>query len=439
MKWWKTITIGVVLLGLVTPAGLVYGWGTFRLNQEIAWLKKNHRPTNWDEFYQKYPPTPRDAPECQQLQRAIPLMANELYNQRYTYLLCNYNPNYSYLFFKKQTEKLTTEERKFIVQTLAETREFRHRMYKLLDLPPVTVKNKPENDLLEPEIRAFDQLIDLEKYRYFMACHGRDFSTALNALENNRKAVLISIRMRLGYLPNPYSDICQPDDLINIDEIPVVFLRRLLEYSRQETAAINEFHHRYVDYHNVEAIVLPVTSLVGHSMREYHQEPLPAILAFSFPLNRARRLQMMRTGEPVLFCEKYAVMRQPVFNNSKLARWLLIFCRGKYYYYGESFFNDFITDDNRYPCWIIQDRRVIETGIAAELYRRKYGKLPETLASMVPEFIAAIPLDPFDSRPLNYMRSSDQACRIMSGRKSGCVFDLKPRLARENRSGTAEL
>ncbi|MFA5203597.1 MAG: hypothetical protein WC708_04250 [Lentisphaeria bacterium] len=102
MKWWKTITISVVLLGLVIPAGLVYGWGKFRLNQEIAWLKKNHRPTNWDEFYQKYPPTPRDAPEHQQLQRAIPLMANELYNQRYTYLLCNYNPNYSYLFLKNK-------------------------------------------------------------------------------------------------------------------------------------------------------------------------------------------------------------------------------------------------------------------------------------------------------------------------------------------------
>lgn len=309
----------------------------------------------------------------------------------------------------------------------------------MLDLPPVTIKNKPESDLLEPEIRAFDQLIDLEKYRYFLACHDRDFPTALEALENNRKAVLISIKMRLGYLPNPYSDVCHPDDLINIDEIPVAFLQRLLEYSRQEAAAINEFHHRYVDYHNVETIVLPVTSLVGHSMREYHQEPLLAIWAFSFPLNRARRLQMMRTGEPVLFCEKYAVTRQYKLNNSKLARWLIVFFSGKYYNYGESFFNDFITDDNRCLCWIIQDRRVIETGIAAELYRRKYGKLPETLASMVPELIAAIPRDPFDSRPLDYMRISDHACRIMSGRKSGYVFELKPRPAKENRLGTAEL
>ena len=417
-----------MFLGLMTLAVLVYEWGNFRLAQEIAWLKKNHRPTNWDEFYQKYPPTPLDAPEYQQLQRASPLMKTDLYNDKYYYLR-----------FKKQTEPLTDEERKFIVQILAETREFRHRMYKLLDLPPVTIKNKPEDNILEPEIRAFDQLIDLEKSRYFLACHDRDFSTALDALENNRKALLISIKMHRGYIPNPYWNICRPDDLINIDEIPVAFLQRLLEYSRQETAAINEFHHRQADYYNVETIVLPITSLVGHSMREYHQEPSPAILAFSFPLNRAKRLQMMRTGEQVLFCEKYTVTRQIKFANSKLARLLLGLCRGKYYYYGESFFNDFISDDNLYPCWIIQDRRVIETGIAAELYRRKYGKLPETLASMVPELIAAIPRDPFDSRPLNYMRSSDHACRIMSNRKSGYVFELKPRPVRETRLGTTEL
>jgi len=428
MTWRKHVIISAPFLGIVILAVLVYEWGNFRLAQEITWLKKNHRPTNWDEFYQKYPPTPRDAPEYKQLQSAISLMVTDLYTRK------------SYYIARKQkTEPLTDEERKQVVQTLEETKEFRHRMYKLLDLPPVTIKNDPERQLREPEVRAFDQLIELEKYRYFLACHDRDVATARNALENNRKALLGWIKMGMAYLPNPYSNICHPDDLININEIPVDFLQRLLEYSRHETAEINEFHHRYADYYNVATIALPVTSLVGYCMHEYHQEPVPAMCAFSFPLNRARRLRMMRTGEQVPFCEKYTVTRQFKFANSKLAQLLLEFCRGKYYYYGESFFNDCLSDDNLTLCWIIQDRRVIETGIAAELYRRKYGKLPETLASMVPEWIAAIPQDPFDSRPLNYMRFSDQACRIMSNRKSGYVFELKPRPVRENRLGTADL
>ena len=41
--------------------------------------------------------------------------------------------------------------------------------------------------------------------------------------------------------------------------------------------------------------------------------------------------------------------------------------------------------------------------IAAARYRRKYGSLPPTLETLVPEFLAEVPHDPFDrSRPLGY-------------------------------------
>jgi hypothetical protein len=48
----------------------------------------------------------------------------------------------------------------------------------------------------------------------------------------------------------------------------------------------------------------------------------------------------------------------------------------------------------------IASRNLILAGIAAERYSRKYGKLPENLDAMVPEFLSAIPDDPFTGEPL---------------------------------------
>ena len=46
--------------------------------------------------------------------------------------------------------------------------------------------------------------------------------------------------------------------------------------------------------------------------------------------------------------------------------------------------------------------RSMETVFACRRYRAKHGRYPETLDELVPEFIAAVPLDPFDGKPLRY-------------------------------------
>lgn len=46
--------------------------------------------------------------------------------------------------------------------------------------------------------------------------------------------------------------------------------------------------------------------------------------------------------------------------------------------------------------------RSMETVFACRRYRAKHGRYPETLDDLVPEFIAAVPLDPFDGKPLRY-------------------------------------
>jgi hypothetical protein len=48
-------------------------------------------------------------------------------------------------------------------------------------------------------------------------------------------------------------------------------------------------------------------------------------------------------------------------------------------------------------------------GLAAERYRLKYGRWPETLDALVPEFLPAVPADPYDGRPLRYRRLPEGA------------------------------
>jgi len=47
--------------------------------------------------------------------------------------------------------------------------------------------------------------------------------------------------------------------------------------------------------------------------------------------------------------------------------------------------------------------RCIDTAIAIERYRRREGRLPESLAELVPDFLEAVPIDPFDGKPVRYV------------------------------------
>jgi len=47
-------------------------------------------------------------------------------------------------------------------------------------------------------------------------------------------------------------------------------------------------------------------------------------------------------------------------------------------------------------------RRVVVTAIALKRFQLRRGKLPETLAELVPEFLKTVPIDPNDGNPLHY-------------------------------------
>jgi hypothetical protein len=58
-------------------------------------------------------------------------------------------------------------------------------------------------------------------------------------------------------------------------------------------------------------------------------------------------------------------------------------------------------------------RRVVLTAIAAERYRQKNSQFPTQLQDLVPEFLDAVPQDPFDNQPLRY-RMQDTGAIIYS-------------------------
>ncbi|MDB6076516.1 MAG: hypothetical protein JWO82_263 [Akkermansiaceae bacterium] len=57
---------------------------------------------------------------------------------------------------------------------------------------------------------------------------------------------------------------------------------------------------------------------------------------------------------------------------------------------------------------------LLRSGIAVERYRLKHGHVPETLDRLVPEFLPAVPEDPFSGKPLRYRVKSDGSPWIWS-------------------------
>ena len=49
-----------------------------------------------------------------------------------------------------------------------------------------------------------------------------------------------------------------------------------------------------------------------------------------------------------------------------------------------------------------------DAAIACERYRRRYGKLPERLEQLVPEFLPEVPVDPYSGQPLQYVVRDDE-------------------------------
>ena len=59
------------------------------------------------------------------------------------------------------------------------------------------------------------------------------------------------------------------------------------------------------------------------------------------------------------------------------------------------------------------------TAIALKRHELRHGKFPADLNALVPEFLAAVPIDCMDGKPLKYMLESDGAFRLYSVGKDG--------------------
>jgi hypothetical protein len=56
-----------------------------------------------------------------------------------------------------------------------------------------------------------------------------------------------------------------------------------------------------------------------------------------------------------------------------------------------------------------------QVALAAERYRQKRGNWPQSLADLVPKHLSAVPLDPFDGKPLRYRRTDTGAIIYSTG------------------------
>jgi hypothetical protein len=77
----------------------------------------------------------------------------------------------------------------------------------------------------------------------------------------------------------------------------------------------------------------------------------------------------------------------------------------------------------------IANLRCLITAVAAERYRRKDGRFPDTLEQLVPDFLPEVPLDPQNGDPLRYQRQADRVVIYSfcsGGTKSNMAADLDP-------------
>jgi hypothetical protein len=55
----------------------------------------------------------------------------------------------------------------------------------------------------------------------------------------------------------------------------------------------------------------------------------------------------------------------------------------------------------------VAHRDLVLCAIAARQYEHQHGELPPALADLVPEFLPAVPTDPFDGRPLRMIATAE--------------------------------
>jgi hypothetical protein len=64
-------------------------------------------------------------------------------------------------------------------------------------------------------------------------------------------------------------------------------------------------------------------------------------------------------------------------------------------------------------------RDLAMSAIGLKRYQLQHGRLPDALAELVPEFLPAVPIDPYDGKPIKYHPYDDGAFLLYSVGKDG--------------------
>ncbi|MBX3747965.1 MAG: hypothetical protein KF833_21875 [Verrucomicrobiae bacterium] len=64
-------------------------------------------------------------------------------------------------------------------------------------------------------------------------------------------------------------------------------------------------------------------------------------------------------------------------------------------------------------------RSLLETRIALERFDRRHARLPDTLAELVPDFLASVPIDRMDGQPIRYRRDTGSGFTLWSVGENG--------------------
>jgi len=64
-------------------------------------------------------------------------------------------------------------------------------------------------------------------------------------------------------------------------------------------------------------------------------------------------------------------------------------------------------------------RQTVITAIALKRYQLNHGNYPERLSELMPEFLAAVPLDPVDGQPLRYRKNAGGSFSLYSIGENG--------------------
>lgn len=113
------------------------------------------------------------------------------------------------------------------------------------------------------------------------------------------------------------------------------------------------------------------------------------------------RILLAKAGKPnVKFMAGMSTAPYPVFSRKDVL--LLLFRKNGLGDFNLDWQRIHIVVSWQNTCSLEAEYAAMRLAIACKRHERKYGKLPENLQALVPEFLPAVPIDPFDGQPFRY-------------------------------------